>query len=132
MRFAQYLHSLRTKAGLTKTELAAKMGWTLTTVIKLEAGQRKPPDHEKTKHLADILMLSAQEKNDFFKTADEERLSDDARDYIRKYCAGHSPTEMINGELTEALKDPEIKEMIKCLKTLPRDKLHAIKALICK
>jgi len=74
MKFCNLLTQYRERAGLTKTELAKKIGVTVSYIIDLEAGRKKPPTIERIEQIINIFSLSKKEAMELLNSAAEERI----------------------------------------------------------
>jgi len=83
MRFGELLTKHREKAGYTSTELAKKMGVSLTYIRNLELRGKKSPPFERCIQLTEILNLSKKETKIFLETAFEERLNEKDKEFYK-------------------------------------------------
>ena len=115
MKFVDLFNSYLSKSGLTKKEVADRIGVTDTYIINISKGRAEPPNSHRIDQIIEIFRPTKHDADEFHRLAEEERLPEEARKYIRKYCSTSSPsiTDHINGELSEALKDPEVKDAVK-------------------
>ena len=67
--FAQLLRRFRKRAGLTQSELAAKVGVHSSYVSRIERSEREAPSREILHHIADALGLEPGEINEIFLAA---------------------------------------------------------------
>jgi transcriptional regulator with XRE-family HTH domain len=149
MKFCELLTLYREKKGLSKTELAKKIGVSPIYIMNIEAGRKKPPTLERVSQIINILSLTDKEINDFLKLAIAERIPPKERElFIKQYL--QKPIEVrpsITPEILEALQDPialkallithknkqdiknTIKNVLECLPNLTSEKRKAILAL---
>jgi transcriptional regulator with XRE-family HTH domain len=134
IKFNEYLRFLREEHSLTKTDLAQKVDVSLTYIIMLEKGTRKPPEIEKLEILADAIGCSEQERDKLVRLGWIER---DPKGYsCALKAAGASlktKDDAINyfsPEIIEALKDPiAVKALLVTHQNTPGIKL-TIKTLL--
>lgn len=73
MTFGKLLETHRQKSGLTKTELARRIGVTMPYIVDIEKGKKKPPTYATCQKLITALELTENEKLEFLKAALLER-----------------------------------------------------------
>lgn len=100
MKFAQYLSYLRDKRGLTKTQVAERMGVTPGYYINLENENTRPPTPDRCQQIANILNLDDAERKKFLELAYEGRLKD-------KDIAFQTAIDGVPGSLKPAIIDEE-------------------------
>jgi transcriptional regulator with XRE-family HTH domain len=83
--FNSLLIQYRTRANLSKTDLARRMDVTATYVMQLEAGTRKPPSLARLKDIVQILNINGQEAQEFINSGMLERITPEVREWIETY-----------------------------------------------
>ena len=107
MNFNALLSYLREKSNLTKRQLAERLGIGETYVGHLEAGRSKPPIIERCHAIASALSLSKSETQQLIDAAMEERLSQEALEWLQSRESRYQKTkEICTDEILEALTDP--------------------------
>jgi len=112
MKFNELLTKYRDRIELSKTDLARKLSVSPGYIMNLESGRRKPPTFEKCYQLAKILKLTENESKNFYKTAQDERSSENDKKFNRFLCA--ESTAGVDNNQEEKIKNlsPEILEII--------------------
>ena len=82
MKFAEVLKKLRQKFGISKTDLANKIGVSPSYIMNIEQGIGKPPTPERLEQIANILRLGDDEKVALMWSAMIERVSEQERKMI--------------------------------------------------
>lgn len=151
MKFKELLSHYRESKGLSKTELATKIGVKPTYIMNLESGYHKKPTTIKlTEKIADVLKLNEVERAEFLQVAALERIPKEDRAIIEDMIhAKVAAQAKISKEIAEALHDTvavkallvthknsedikmAIRHMLDCFPSLSPDKRQAILAL-CK
>lgn len=73
MTFGAYLTSLRESSGMSKTDLAKKLGVWSSHIGHLEKGRSNPPPRERLDQIADALHLAPDQRKKLLELAFEER-----------------------------------------------------------
>lgn len=84
LKFKDLLTRHREDKGLSKTELAEKIGKSLSYISALEAGRDTPPTYEVCVKLAEVLSLNAHAKYEFLRQAFYDKQSEDNKRYIEE------------------------------------------------
>ncbi len=135
MTFAQLLTRYRERSGLTKTQVAARLGVSVGYVINLESHRRKAPTFERIENLIVILGLSKPEAAEFLRAAADDRVPENMRDILvkdapkKQYDASTPPTDCIRLPLLgrapagpKVFMQDEIEEWIAFPRVLARNK----------
>lgn len=128
MKFREKLTHYRSRARLSKTSLAEKMNLTPTTIMEWESGRKKPPSVDRCNQISEILGLSNYETKKLIDSAMEERLSDEALQWLSgKHMVAEDQVPYISREIIEALQDPAA---VKALLAVSRNKEALKKAIL--
>lgn len=86
MEFAKLLTHIRESKGLTKTDLAKKLGVSQQYITRIELGQTKPPSIELLLKMKNVFNLQREQIANFFTKAFMEKINDSGKsltDYKR-------------------------------------------------
>jgi len=83
LKFKDLLAKYRDRENLSKTDIAQKIDVTVSYIIDIEAGRKKPPTLEKCQKLIEVLKLTAEEAGGFIKSALYERASKEILEFLK-------------------------------------------------
>lgn len=128
MKFCEHLTYYRERARMTKTALAEKVGVTPPYIMDIESGKKKPPSIIRVNEMARALSLSTNERQSFVDAAMEERISQDALEWIhgKEQRLAEQTAPYLNKEIVNALQDPAA---VKALLAVSKNKKALKKAI---
>jgi transcriptional regulator with XRE-family HTH domain len=83
-KFKDLLSKYRNRENLSKTNLAQKIGVTVSYIIDIEAGRKRPPPFEMCEKISKTLNISLEEQKIFYKAAWDERTGESDDKFIQE------------------------------------------------
>lgn len=106
MPFKNLLADFLEKSGLSKTDLAKRIGVGVSYISHLESGHAKPPTAERCRQIAEVLRLSDQDTKTLLRAAALERAPEETRSLLDGQTTSGRPASVRHEQRRERLKAP--------------------------